>query len=227
MEEVLEYIEYDINNIISKNTNKLQVLYIDLFNAKHEYYKQSINEQINHIRNNDEILQLCIEAFHAGNLHDYKMVIDRNYRMKHSNKYDCNCPDCMSYNIIDLDGQTTCTNCGLVLEYKHAAIGYIERQNYNKYRSSMYKRKTYVKIIINQKLYDLTCNQKEQIVSETNQILAQFNKTKINQRKSFFSYSYMFRYVLNKLKLNEYIDRFKQLKIESINKANAEFYSTF
>ncbi len=227
MEEVQEYIKYDINNIINNNTNKLQLLYIDLFNAKHDCYKKSINEQINYIRNNDEVLQLCIEAFHAGNLHDYKMVTDRNYRMEHSKKYDHNCPECKSYDLIDEDGKITCTNCGSVLGYKLTAISYTEQQNYNKYPNNMYKRKTYVKLLINQKLYDLSYDLKERIISEINKILALFNKTNANNRNSFFSYSYMFIYVLNKLKLNDYIGRFKPLKCESVIKANEEFYSAF
>ena len=91
----------------------------------------------------------------------------------------------------------------------------------------MYKRKTYVKIIINQKLDDLPNNMQERIINESNNILFQFNKTNLNNRKSFFSYSYMFRYILNKLKLFNYIDRFKLLKTKSILKTNEEFYSTF
>ena len=78
---------------------------------------------------------------------------------------------------------------------------YNQRDNYSKYENNMYKRKTYVKIIINQKLNDLSGNMKEQIINETNNILFQFKKTNLNKRKSFFSYSFKFRYVLNKLKL--------------------------
>ncbi len=222
MEEVLEYIKYDINNIINNNTNTLQLLYIDLFNAKHDCYIKSINEQINYIRNNDEILQLCIEAFHAGNLHDYKMVTGRNYRMEHSKKYDHNCPECKSYNI-NYDGQITCMDCGLVIGYTYI-LGYYERDNHYKYVNNMYKTMTYVKILINQKLSDLSYNLKEQIIIEIKKIFVHYKKTNKNRRKSFYSYSYMFRYVLNKLNLNDYIDRFKPLKGESVIKANDEFY---
>ena len=91
----------------------------------------------------------------------------------------------------------------------------------------MYKRKTYVKIIINQKLYDLSGNIKARLINEANKILFQFSKTNLNKRKSFFSYSYMFRYILNELKLYKYIDRFKPLKTKSILRTNEEFYSTF
>ena len=37
----------------------------------------------------------------------------------------------------------------------------------------------------------------------------------------------MFRHILHKLKLYNYIDRFKPLKTKSILKINEEFYSTF
>ena len=57
----------------------------------------------------------------------------------------------------------------------------------------MYKRKTYVKVVIKQKLNDLPSNIKEQIASETNNMLFQFNKSNLNKRKLFFSYSFMFR----------------------------------
>ena len=57
---------------------------------------------------------------------------------------------------------------------------------------------------------------KERIINKTNKILFQFNKTNLNKRKSFFSDSHMFRYILNKLKLYNYIDRFKPLKTKSI-----------
>ena len=55
---VHEIIKVDINNIIAKNTNKLLSLYIDLFNAKHKQDIKSISNQINYIRNNEEIFDL-------------------------------------------------------------------------------------------------------------------------------------------------------------------------
>ena len=70
-------------------------------------------------------------------------------------------------------------------------------------------------------------NIKEQIINETNNVLFQFNKSNLNKVKSFFSYSFMFIYVLNKLKLYKYVDRFKSLKAKSILSTNEEFYSTF
>ena len=51
-----------------------------------------------------------------------------------------------------------------------------QRDNYNKYIKNMYKRKTYIKVIIKQKLNDLPSHIKEQIINETNNILFQFNK---------------------------------------------------
>ena len=89
------------------------------------------------------------------------------------------------------------------------------------------KNYTYVKILINQKLNDLSGNMKAQIICEANNALFQFNNTNLSKRKSFFSYSYMFRYKLNKLKLYKYIDRFKPLKTKSILKTNKEVFSTF
>ena len=64
---------------------------------------------------------------------------------------------------------------------------YNQRGNYNKYVNNMHKRKTYIKIIIKQKLNDLLSHIKEQIINEANNILFQFNKTNLNKRKSFFS----------------------------------------
>lgn len=227
MEEVLKYLKDDIFKIMKENTNKVPLLKSELFKTNHEYYRRAINEEINYIVNNDEVLQLCIEAFHAGNLHDYKIVTDRNYRKKHIIKYDHNCPDCKSYDIIDEDRQITCSNCGLVLRYKFTDIGYIEWQNYNKYPSNIYKRMSYVNILIDQKLPDISSNHKERIICEIKKILTQFNKTNKNNRKSFYSYSCMFRYVLNKLKLVEYIGRFQNSKTKATIKTNEEFYSAF
>ena len=68
---------------------------------------------------------------------------------------------------------------------------YNQRDNYTRYVNNTYKRKTYVKIIINQKLDDLPNNMQERIINESNNIF-QFNKTNINKRKSFF---FIFIYV--------------------------------
>ena len=64
-------------------------------------------------------------------------------------------------------------------------------------------------------------------MNKTSNILFHFNKTNLNKRKSFFSYSNMFRYILNKLKLCNYIDRFKSLKTKSILQTNELCYSAF
>ena len=152
------------------------------------------------------------------------MLTDIDYRFKHKKINDNMCYNCKSNNII-YDEQKTCKDCGIVLA--NIYVTSYNRDNYNKYINNMYKRRTYVKVIIKQKLDDLSGNIKEQIINEANNILFQFNKTNLNKRKSFFSYSYMFRYVLNKLKLYKYVDRFKPLKTKSILKTNEEFYSTF
>jgi RecA-family ATPase len=68
-------------------------------------------------------------------------------------------------------------------------------------QNNIYKRKTYVRSIINKKLYDLSQLNKEKIIKESNKIFVQLNKINHNNRKSFFSYSYMFRYILTKLEL--------------------------
>ena len=47
----------------------------------------------------------------------------------------------------------------------------------------MYKRKTYVKLIINKKIDDLSSNMKERILNEANNVLFQFNKLNLNKRK--------------------------------------------
>ena len=72
------------------------------------------------------------------------------------------CPSCQSNNVFDDDGQIIRTDCGSVLGYQFVT-SYSQKQNYDKYVNNIYKRKTYVKILIKQKLNDLTCNIKERI----------------------------------------------------------------
>ena len=217
-----DLLKQDINNIINKNINKLQLLYIELFNSSHKQDIKSINNKINYIRNNEEIFDLICKTNDIDNIHDYKMLTDVDYKIKHM-KINNICINCQSINILH-DEQITCIDCGSVLGYQYVT-SYSLNQNYNKYINNIYKRKTYIKTIIKQKLNDISNKIKEEIINETNNILFQFNKTNMNQRKSFFSYSYMFRYILNKLKLYEYIDRFKPLKTKSIMKSNDEFYN--
>ena len=56
-----EYLlKHDVNNIINKNTSKLQLQYVicravDLLNAKYRRAIKSINDHIAYIRNNEEI----------------------------------------------------------------------------------------------------------------------------------------------------------------------------
>jgi len=84
-----------------------------------------------------------------------------------NNEHICN--ECGQYNLIDNDGVITCIDCGVVNSY-----GLITTQSSMencKYRSrSVYKRKTYVKVIIKQKLPEIPCKIKHRIIEEANKI---------------------------------------------------------
>ena len=175
------------------------------------------------IKTNNDPLDLICKTINVKTIHDYKMLTDLDYRFKHMKITNNVSPNCKSNNII-YDDQKTCIHCGNVLDNVYVT-SYNQRNNYTRYVNNMSKRKTNVKIIINQKLDNLPNNIQERIINESNNILFQFNN--LNKRKSFFSYSCMFRYLLHKLKLCKYIDRFKVLKTKSILKTNEEFYSTF
>jgi hypothetical protein len=84
-----------------------------------------------------------------------------------------------------------------------------------------YKRITYIRQLIKKKLVDLPRNTKQRIVHEASNILQQFDRYTNRQ----FSYSTMFRRILKKLELYEYIDRFKPLKTPHVLEACDEFYS--
>ncbi len=213
---VEELIKQDIHNIINNNTNKLQILYIYLFNAKCKRDIASINNQINYIRNNEEVFDLICKTKDVDNIHEYKMLTDLDYKYKHMKINNNICSNCQSNNIVS-DDEIACIDCGSVLGYQFVT-GYNQKQNYNKYVNNKYKRKTYVRVQVENKLHDLTNVIKERIIKEAEFILYfKLYKIKIN-------YRYLFRYILNKLQLYEYVDRFPQHKTKSVAKRNNELY---
>ena len=169
---------------------------------------------IRDICNNKQPRDLICKTINVKTMHEYKMLTDLDYRFKNMKINNNAFFNCKSTNIV-FDDQKTFINCGSVLGNVYVT-SHNQRDTYTIYVNNMYKRKTYVKILINPKLNDLSGNMKARIINEVNNVLFQFNKTNLNKRKSFFSYSYMFRYILNKLKLYKYIDRFKPLKTKSI-----------
>ena len=185
-----------------------------------------IEEDINQMRlsntNNEDILLFLSQVYGVDNKHDYLMVTNVDYRRQHQNK-NYNCDICQSINISNIDGLYICTNCGSVLGYNYV-LTYNDMECYTKH-NNIYKRRTYIKTIINEKLSDLPQVDKEKIIKLSYKIFTEFNKINLNKRKSFFSYSYMFRYILKKLELNNYIDKFKPLKIKHVLAANEEFYN--
>ena len=171
----------------------------------------------------DEILELLMTVWGVDNKHDYLMLTDINYRRKNRKHNRNSCDNCNSINIANVYGHNTCINCGCVLGCVYT-MTFNDMQHYSRV-NSMYKRKNYVKTIINDKLYDLSQTNKEKIINESNRIFVEFNRLNLNQRKSFFSYSYMFRYILNELELFDYVDKFKPLKTKHTLAANEAFYN--
>ena len=130
------------------------------------------------IKINHNPFDLIFKTINFKTIHDYKMLTDLDYRFKNM-KININVsPNCKSNNII-FDDQKTYIDCGSVLDNVYVT-SYNQRDNYTRYVNNMYKRKTYVKIIINQKLDDLPNNMKKRIINESNNILFQFNKTNLN-----------------------------------------------
>ena len=183
-----------------------------------------IEQDINQMRlgdvNNDDILLFLSQVYGTENKHDYLMVTNVYYRRQHQTKNYC-CDRC---NVSNIDGLYTCVNCGSVFGYKYE-LTYNDMQNY-KMPNNIYKRKTYINAIINEKLSDLPQVEKEKIITLSNKIFTEFNKINFNKRKSFFSYPYMFRYILNKLNLSDYVDRFQPLKTKHVLAANEAFYNS-
>ena len=131
---------------------------------------------------NKDQLELICKTINIKDVHDFKILTDLCCRFKRMKKNNYVCPNCKS-NII-YDDQKTCIDCGYVLDNMYVT-SYNQTDNYTKYVNNMYKRKTYVKIIINRKFNDLSGSMKQRIINETNNILFQFNKTNLNKRKSF------------------------------------------
>ena len=120
----------DINSIINKNTNKLQILYIHLFKANNKRDIECINKQISYIRNTEEIFDLICRTKDVTNVHDDKILTDIDYRFKNMKINDNTCYNCKSNNVIN-DEQKTSKDCGMVLANIYVT-SYNQRDNYNK-----------------------------------------------------------------------------------------------
>ena len=207
---MLTLLSQDIENIENRNMNKLQLLYIDFFNSERD--KQEIEREIDYIRENREVIELMFKAMSIENVHEYRMLTDAAYLVANL-KFDVNkCPDCRSRDVIDHNWRKICKKCGLVINNSCE----INNKKYN-----YYKRITYIRQLIKKKLADLPYNTKQRIVREACNILLQFDR----YTNRHFSYSTMFRRILKKLELYEYVDRFKQLKTLHTLEAFDEFYS--
>jgi hypothetical protein len=188
--------------------NKLQLLYIDFFNSARD--KQEIEKEIDYIRENREVIELMFKAMSADSVHEYRMLTDAAYLVANL-KIDVNkCPECRSRDVISYNWRQICNKCGVVIDN-----GY--EPDYKKY--NCYKRITYVKQLIKRKLADLSYYTKQRIVREACNILRQVD--------SHFSYSYMFRFILKKLKLYQYVDRFKLIKNPDMLDEFDEFYQKY
>ena len=108
------------------------------------------------IKTNKDPFNLICKTMIVKTIHDYNMLTDLDYGFKNKKMNNNVCFNCKSTNIV-YDDQKTCINCGSVLDNVYVT-SYNQRDNYTKYVNNMYKRKTYVKIIINQKLNDLSGN---------------------------------------------------------------------
>jgi hypothetical protein len=203
----------DIKNIENRNMNKLQLLYIDFFNSARD--KQEIEKEIDYIRENREVIELMFKAmsintYSIDSVREYRMLTDAAYLVANL-KIDVNkCPECCSRDVISYNWRQICNKCGVVIDN-----GY--EPDYKKH--NCYKRITYVKQLIKKKLADLSYYTKQRIVREACNILRQVD--------SHFSYSYMFRFILKKLKLYQYVDRFKLIKNPDMLDEFDEFYQKY
>jgi hypothetical protein len=205
---MLTLLSRDIKNIENRNMNKLQLLYIDFFNSARD--KQEIEKEIDYIRENREVIELMFKAMSVDSVHEYRMLTDAAYLVANL-KIDVNkCPECRSRDVISYNWRQICNKCGVVIDN-----GY--EPDYKKY--NCYKRITYVKQLIKKKLADLSYYTKQRIVREACNILRQVD--------SHFSYSYMFRFILKKLKLYQYVDRFKLIKNPDMLDEFDEFYQKY
>ena len=225
MEVNLNLIAEDVNQIKLKYKETLDILQELLQEINDTECISKINSKINYINDkiNEEIFELLSKVQDVDNKHDYLMITDIDYRAKHRKINTNKCENCNSINIFNVDGIKTCIQCGSALGCNYVA-DYDDMEHYTKL-INIYKRKTYVKTIIKSKLRDLSQINKENIIKESNRIFVEFNKSNLNQRKSFFSYSHMFRHILNKLELFDYVDKFKPLKTKHTLSANEEFYN--
>ena len=185
-------------------------MYIDFFNSVRD--KQEIEKEIDYVRENREVIELMFKAMSIENVHEYRMLTDAAYLVANL-KFDVNkCPDCRSRDVIDHNWRKICKKCGVVIDNSCE----VNSKKYN-----YYKRITYIRQLIKKKLADLPYNTKQRIVREACNILLQFDR----YTNRHFSYSTMFRRILKKLELYEYVDRFKQLKTLHALEACDEFYS--
>ena len=195
-----------------ESRNKLQLLYIDFFNLRDK-------QEIDYIRENREVIELMFKAmsintYSADSVHEYRMQTDAAYLLANLKIDISKCPECYA-NVIDYNWQQWCNKCGVVIDNRC-------KPDYKKY--NFYKRITYIRQLIKKKLFDLPRNMKEKIVREASNILQQFDGyTRLGTRP--FSYSSMFRRILKKLELYEYVDRFKLLKTPHALEVCNEFYS--
>jgi hypothetical protein len=210
---MLTLLSRDIENIENRNMNKLQLLYIDFFNSARD--KQEIEKEIDYIRENREVIELMFKAmsintYSIDSVREYRMLTDAAYLVANL-KIDVNkCPECYSRDVISYNWRQICNKCGVVIDN-----GY--EPDYKKH--NCYKRITYVKQLIKKKLADLSYYTKQRIVREACNILRQVD--------SHFSYSYMFRFILKKLKLYQYVDRFKLIKNPDMLDEFDEFYQKY
>ena len=112
--DLYKLLNNDVYNILNTNTNKLKLLYIDLFKAKQTGDIISTSNGINYIRSNNDVLDLICKTRDIDNIHEYKMLTDLDYRFKHMKMNNNVCPNCKTHNII-YDDQKTCIDCGSVL----------------------------------------------------------------------------------------------------------------
>jgi len=140
-----------------------------------------------------------------------------------NNQHICN--ECGQNNLIDNYDVIICNDCGVVNSY--SLIATPSSFENCKYKSrSVYKRKTYVKVILKQKIPNLPCKIKHRIIDEANKIFFEYNKRYDKKRKSFLSYAYMFRYILEKIGHPEYMCHFHILRTKSIIKLNRLCYES-
>lgn len=200
----MEVLARDIENIEAENTNKLQLLYIDFFNGIDR------QKEIDYIRENKEIIDLMFKSMNG--VHEYRMLTDYAYALANL-KIVNKCSGCASRDVYNDNCKIVCNSCGVVGEYTGSVS----------IKKNVYNRIDYVQKLMEKILPDLPYNTKDLILRECKNVLYEFNRR--YDIKSF-SYPPMFHYVLKKLRLNEYIDRFPFTETEKVRKLHVEFYSS-